>query len=198
MKTGEQKRNLIALEREIKSCEDCPLWKEAERAVPGEGDANARIMLIGEAPGQEEDKQGRPFVGKSGQKLTSYMNQAGLSRDQTYITNVVKHRPPNNRDPQQEEIEACSPYLRKQVEIIDPEIIITLGNFALNFILGRKGIAKARGQSYKQRVAGKERKVIPTYHPAATLYNPQVESKIKQDFELIGETRGGQTDLSSY
>jgi len=198
MATKQGQDKLTAVEEKIRNCRACPLWKEANNAVPGEGDADADIMFIGEAPGKEEDEQGRPFVGKSGQKLTSYMNQVGLNREQVYIANVIKHRPPNNRDPKQGEIEACQSYLNQQIKIIDPAIIITLGNFALDFILDKKGITKARGESYQQQIAGKTRKVIPTYHPAATLYNPQVESKIKADFKRIKESKGGQTALSSY
>jgi DNA polymerase len=154
--------------------------------VFGVGDPSAKLMFIGEGPGYYEDRQGIPFVGAAGQLLTQMLAEIGLSREEVYICNVVKCRPPGNRDPLPDEIEACSPYLARQIELVDPRVIATLGNFATRYILQRPvGISRVRGQRFE--IGG--RAVIPTFHPAAILHgggqaSPQMAA-LRQDFAAI-------------
>lgn len=152
--------------------------------VFGEGDPNARLMVIGEGPGREEDLQGRPFVGRSGQLLDKLLaEEAGLARSDVYITNVVKCRPPNNRDPLPEEIAACRPYLDRQVELIAPAVIVTLGNFATRALLATsEGITRLRGRTHPWP-AGGDVVVVPTFHPAAALRGGgEVVAQMRADF----------------
>lgn len=185
------KRELMAeLIDEIKDCRRCLLWKDAKNPVPGEGSLHAPLMLIGEAPGYWEDVKGRPFIGAAGRVLDEILSSINLKRDDVYIGNVVKHRPPMNRDPRQDEVEACTPYLDKQIQIIKPDIIVTLGRHSTKYILSRvsisiNGITRARGRIYKTKLLGLPVKIIPTFHPAAALYNPKYKDKIEEDFERI-------------
>lgn len=163
---------LVEVERRALGCTLCPLAAGRTKVVFGEGDPHAGLMVVGEGPGREEDLQGRPFVGRSGQLLDKLLlEEAGLSRSGVYIANVVKCRPPQNRDPLPEEIAACRPYLESQVEIIDPTVILTLGNFATRTLLATsEGISKLRGHVYPYPGAGSNRAVVvPTFHPAAAL-----------------------------
>ena len=161
---------LNTLKDEIARCNKCKLSKNRTNLVFGEGNPQARLMFIGEAPGHEEDLQGRPFVGDAGRLLTSLIEKMGLRREDVFIANVVKCRPPMNRDPEEDEIKACIPYLIKQVDIIMPRVIMTLGRIATQAITGQKiPITKARGRIFKFR--GIE--VVPTYHPAYLLRNRQ-------------------------
>ncbi len=176
------------IEEEIKKCNKCRLWKNRKKAVPGEGNYKADLMLIGEAPGKTEDEYGRPFVGKAGQLLTQILKENGIERKEIYITNVVKCRPPNNRNPFKDEIEKCFPYLKKQIEIIKPKIIVTLGNFAAQTILNFYGfkfesISKMRGKIFESPLH--KIKILPTYHPAACIYAPWLLDKFKQDIKMI-------------
>ena len=176
------------LAEEILRCEKCPLHLNRKRAVPGEGNPNSRIMFVGEAPGRNEDEMGRPFVGAAGKLLEELLISIGLRRQDVFITNVVKCRPPNNRDPRPEEIEACLPYLKAQIELIDPEILVPLGRHSVGVLLGRIGeisILRVRGKVYEVEVFGAIRKVLPTLHPAAALYNPRLKPLIREDFEKL-------------
>lgn len=177
--TAEKK--LLSLREEIAACTRCELFRSAENAVPGEGNFEARIMLIGEAPGWHEDKQGKPFVGNSGKFLTELLESAGLSREDVFITNVVKHRPPGNRDPLPDEITACAHWLEQQIETIDPDVVVTLGRFSMaKFFPGAK-ISKIHGQA--KEVGG--RYIVPMYHPAAALHNGALRPEIEADFQKL-------------
>ena len=163
---------LVEVERRALGCTLCKLAAGRTTVVFGEGDPHARLMVVGEGPGRDEDLQGRPFVGRSGQLLDRLLlEEAGLQRSEVYITNVVKCRPPQNRDPLPEEIAACRPYLESQIEIIDPVVILTLGNFASRTLLGTtEGITRLRGHIYPYPGRGSSRAVVvPTFHPAAAL-----------------------------
>jgi uracil-DNA glycosylase family 4 len=161
------------LEREALACTKCPLAHAGRtQVVFGVGARDADLVFVGEGPGAEEDKQGIPFVGRAGQLLTRLIEGIGMSRDEVYIANVVKCRPPQNRDPQPEEIEACRPYLEAQLEFIDPRVVVTLGNFATKLLLdpdvaNKRGITKLRGQQFRYG----DRMLVPTLHPAAVLRN---------------------------
>lgn len=158
---------LADVEGEAKGCMRCPLAESRTQVVFGVGDASADLMFVGEAPGQQEDLQGEPFVGRSGQLLDKLVyEEMGLRRDRFYIANTVKCRPPGNRDPQPAEIAACGPWLETQVDLIDPKVVVTLGNFAAKLLLGTtEGITKLRGRAYPYRRGV----LVPTYHPAAVL-----------------------------
>ena len=156
--------------------------------VFGAGDADADLMFVGEAPGAEEDRQGLPFVGRAGQLLSELLAGIGLSRDDVFITNVLKSRPPGNRDPQPAEIEACHPYLMRQVELIEPRVIATLGNFATKLITGsRVGITRVRGTAQVHEIAGRTVFVMPLLHPAAALRTPSLVETLQGDFRTLAE-----------
>ncbi len=158
---------LADVEREAKGCTRCPLAHTRTQVVFGVGDPTADLMFVGEAPGQQEDLLGEPFVGRSGQLLDRMVfEEMGLTRDRFYIANTVKCRPPGNRDPQPLEIEACNSWLEAQVDLIDPKVVVTLGNFAAKLLLGTsQGITKLRGRAYPYRRGV----LVPTFHPAAVL-----------------------------
>ena len=163
---------LVEVERQALGCTLCQLSTGRTNVVFGEGDPHARLMVVGEGPGRDEDLQGRPFVGRSGQLLDRLLlEEAGATREQVYIANVVKCRPPHNRDPLPEEISACRPYLESQIAIIDPAVIVTLGNFATRTLLATsEGITRLRGKVYPYPGRASERAVVvPTFHPAAAL-----------------------------
>jgi DNA polymerase len=159
--------SLDALREEALGCTRCPLAETRTQVVFGVGNAHADLIFVGEGPGAEEDKQGIPFVGRAGQLLTRLIEGIGLTRDDVYIANVVKCRPPGNRDPQPEEIEACRPYLEGQLHFLQPRVVVTLGNFATKLLLETKeGITKLRGREFPYREGAV---LIPTFHPAAVL-----------------------------
>lgn len=164
-------------------CTDCPLSKTRTNSVPGEGPANAQIMFIGEGPGSNEDKQGRPFVGAAGKFLESLLGSVGISREEVFISNVVKCRPPNNRDPLPLETDACRKYLDKQIELIDPKLIVTLGRYATSRFIPGQTISASRGRL--RNVNGLN--VYPIYHPAAALHNGGFRRVIEDDFKKIPE-----------
>ncbi len=166
------------IREEVAVCTRCELHRGATNAVPGEGNPEARILLIGEAPGYHEDSSGKPFVGNSGKFLTELLAKAGLSREDVFITNVVKHRPPGNRDPLPDEIFACALWLDKQISIIDPDVIVTLGRFSLARYFPGERISKIHGQP--KEIDG--RFVVPMYHPAAALHNGSLRPEIEADF----------------
>jgi DNA polymerase len=173
---------LIEFYQEIKDCRKCPLWKTRTNMVFGYGSQRARVMFIGEAPGYHEDQQGKPFVGAAGQLLDSLLSSIGLKREEVFIGNVLKCRPPENRDPLAQEIETCKGYLYRQIEIINPPVICTLGRFSTNLILGREvSISKVRGKTFK--VDG--RTIIPIFHPAVALYTRANLPLLEADFETI-------------
>ncbi len=176
------------LERMAMACTRCRLSDSRTHVVFGVGDRSADVMLVGEAPGFHEDREGIPFVGAAGKLLTTLLEEVGLSRSAVYIANVLKCRPPGNRDPLDDEVEACKDYLFRQIELVDPLVIGTLGNFATRLILARSvGISRLRGQvfPYKGRAV-----VIPTYHPAALLRgtSPAKLEEARADMRLIAET----------
>jgi DNA polymerase len=177
---------LIDVYREVADCERCPLSATRTRAVFGAGDADADLMFVGEAPGAEEDRQGLPFVGRAGQLLNQLLAEIGLSRDDVFIANVLKSRPPGNRDPQPEEIEACWPYLERQIQLIEPHVIATLGNFATKKITGSPiGITRVRGTPQVHELASRTVFVFPLLHPAAALRTPSLVETLREDFARL-------------
>lgn len=165
------------------NCQLCPLGQTRTNLVFGVGNPHARVMFIGEGPGRNEDLQGEPFVGAAGQKLNGLLGLAGLQREDIYIANVIKCRPPGNRNPKPEEIHACAPYLREQIRSIWPDVIVCLGNFATQFVMRtEKGVTKLRGQMYQVG----HFQVIPTFHPAATIYHPEWLEDLKADMQMLG------------
>ncbi|HJU91255.1 MAG TPA: uracil-DNA glycosylase family protein [Gemmatimonadaceae bacterium] len=170
-----------ALARMVHECRRCPLFESATQGVPGEGNPNADLMCIGEAPGATEDATGRPFVGQAGQLLTKILSAINLSREDVFICNVLKHRPPGNRNPRPEEVEACVPYLVRQVELIRPKVIVAFGTFAAQTLLNTtQGIGKLRGLLHRYHGIP----VIVTYHPAALLRNPNWKRPTWEDVQL--------------
>jgi uracil-DNA glycosylase family 4 len=172
------------LERDALACQKCALAQGRTQVVFGVGDPSADLMFVGEGPGEQEDIQGIPFVGRAGQLLTRLIEGIGLTRDDVYIANVVKCRPPGNRDPLPAEIEACSPYLEAQLRFIDPVVVVTLGNFATKLLLDTKeGITKLRGKKFPFR---EHALLIPTFHPSAVLRNggPAL-AQARADFVLV-------------
>lgn len=168
--------------RQVKICQKCPLYKNTNKSVPGEGNPDSQIMFIGEGPGYHEDQQGRPFVGRAGKLLEELLQLIKLERKDVWIGNVVKHRPPENRDPQPEEIEACQPFLDEQIKIIDPKIIVTLGRFSMAKFFPEEKISRIHGQARFVDFAGKRYIIIPMYHPAAALRSGDVMRELKANF----------------
>lgn len=187
----DKKKELEEIARQVAQCQSCSLYKTANLSVPGEGDCESKLMFIGEGPGFNEDKQGRPFVGQAGRLLDEMLLSIGLKREEVFIGNVIKHRPPENRDPQPFEIEACGVWLDRQIEIIDPDVIITLGRFSMNKFLPGEFISHVHGQSRYVVFFGKKRIIIPMYHPAAALRNGNVLAELKKDFQKIIPFLGG-------
>ncbi|HLD94971.1 MAG TPA: uracil-DNA glycosylase [Anaerolineales bacterium] len=165
------------------ACTKCQLQYSRKLAVPGEGPSNAKILFIGEGPGFHENEQGRPFVGPAGQYLEELLASINLRREQVYITNVVKCRPPGNRDPQTEELAACSDYLERQILAINPKVIVTLGRYSMARFLPNAKISEIHGQAV--RVHGKL--IVPMYHPAAALHQPSLRSTVETDFKKLPE-----------
>ena len=165
----------------VRACTDCPLHRGRTNAVPGEGSPAADLMFIGEGPGFHEDRQGRPFVGPAGQLLEGLLASIGTNRDDVFIANMVKCRPPDNRDPQPPEIAACSKYLDRQIELVNPKIIVTLGRFSLGRFFPGESITRARG-----RLREKDgRFIFPVMHPAAVLRRPELRATMVEDFRAI-------------
>jgi uracil-DNA glycosylase len=172
------------LEHTALACTMCPLAETRTQVVFGVGDPEADLMFVGEAPGEQEDREGIPFVGRAGRLLTSLIEGIGLDRDSVYIANVVKCRPPGNRDPQPDEVESCRPYLEGQVDFVAPKVLVTLGNFATKLLLATKdGIMKLRGQEFRYRDATI---LIPTLHPAAVLRGGGTAlAQVRADFVVV-------------
>jgi DNA polymerase len=173
---------LLELHGRIRACTVCPLHLTRTQAVPGYGPVTARIMAVGEAPGETEDREGKPFVGAAGRLLTQLLEGVGLDRRDIYITNVIKCRPPGNRDPEQAEVDACSHFLDEQVEMLHPQVILVLGRHALARLLpGAGSITRLHGQ----RVHRGERVYVPLYHPAAALYNGSLLQTLQDDMARV-------------
>jgi DNA polymerase len=171
----------------IGECKKCSLYKTATNHVPGNGNPNAQIVFIGEAPGEQEDLQGLPFVGNSGKLLDKLLNTIKVPRSDVFICNILKHRPPGNRDPDPLEIKVCVPYLKAQLKIISPKIIITLGRFAMNYFFPGESISKIRGQVRKIIWQDIPLTIIPVYHPSAGLRNGAMLKSLQDDFLNIGK-----------
>lgn len=164
----------------------CTLKENATQAVPGEGSADADIMFIGEAPGKKEDEQGRPFIGASGKLLSEMLATINLKREDIYITNIVKYRPPDNRDPLPEEVLACEEWLHEQIKIIEPTVIVTLGRHAMEHFLPGKKISEVHGHTFFQKIDDlNEQTFFVLYHPAAALYNGSLRTTLFEDFKKI-------------
>jgi len=175
-----------ALEEEIIALNITPeLAEQANRLVIGDGNLNADIVFIGEAPGKKEDERGIPFVGAAGKFLNVMLEAAGMVRSDVYITNIVKYRPPNNRDPKASEKEAFWPYLLKQLEIIQPKVVITLGRHSMGYFLTKAVIGEVHGQPHKVTFGNQTLTVIPLYHPAAALYNGSLRQTLIDDFLVV-------------
>jgi len=183
---AERRERLVALYKEVSACTKCPLHETRTKAVFGAGNADAELMFAGEAPGAEEDRQGLPFVGRAGQLLNQLLEEIGMSREDVFIANVLKSRPPGNRDPLPLEIEACQPYLFEQVRLIEPKVVCTLGNFATKLLSGSPtGITRVRGTPQVHRLGGRTVFLLPLFHPAAALRTPAVKEQLRADFATI-------------
>jgi uracil-DNA glycosylase family 4 len=181
-----RRERLVELYREVASCARCPLAETRTKAVFGAGNADADLMFVGEAPGAEEDRQGLPFVGRAGQLLAELLGEIGLTREDVFIANVLKSRPPGNRDPLPVEIEACKPYLWRQVELIQPRVIATLGNFATKLLSGNQaGITRVRGTPQVHELGGRTVFLYPLFHPAAALRTPAMKETLRGDFARL-------------
>jgi DNA polymerase len=180
----ESSATLLEISQQVSICALCGLSSGRIKSVPGEGPVNAEVMCIGEGPGFYEDREGRPFVGAAGKFLSELLAQAGLTREEVFITNVVKCRPPNNRDPQPDELAACHTYLVKQIETINPQMIVTLGRFSMAVFLPDARISGIHGQA--RLVQGKI--VVPMYHPAAALHQPLLRPTLEKDFANLKDT----------
>ena len=182
---------LHAYRDEVAGCTRCALAGARTQVVFGSGDPAADLMFVGEAPGFHEDKQGVPFVGQAGKLLEGLLAGVELRREDVYIANVLKCRPPGNRDPQQDEIEACEAHLWRQIELIQPRVVATLGNFATKLLSGRPtGITRVHGQEQETTLGGRRVLLYPLYHPAAALYTPRMLEVLKSDFARIPELIG--------
>jgi len=186
-----KKEFMEAIANEVRACRKCELWETRRNAVPGEGSLDAATLFVGEAPGYWEDVKGRPFVGAAGKLLDALLAEGNLSRSKVYITNVIKCRPPKNRAPLPIEVETCTPYLSRQIRIIKPEIIVTLGRHATSYVLYKAGlkeavgITKLHGKVHSVKVFGLSVSVLPTFHPAAVLHNPKYKDGLERDFQLL-------------
>jgi DNA polymerase len=193
---AERVSRLEELKREASGCERCRLAATRTQVVFGVGNPNADLMFVGEAPGFHEDKQGYPFVGQAGKLLDGLLAGIGLERSDVYIANVLKCRPPGNRDPMPDEIESCEGYLFRQVELVQPALVATLGNFATKLLSGKQtGITRVHGQEQDVTLGGRSVLLYPIYHPAAALYTPTMLEVLQQDFRRIPELIGRRLEL---
>jgi uracil-DNA glycosylase len=179
---------LVEVYNQASVCERCPLSETRNRVVFGAGNADADLMFVGEAPGAEEDRQGLPFVGRAGAFLTELLEGIGMTRDEVFINNVILCRPPGNRDPQPEEIDSCRPWLEQRINLIQPRVIGTLGNFATKLLTANPtGITKVRGTPQEHVIGGRSVYMLPLFHPAAGLRTPRVAEQLREDFRQIPE-----------
>ncbi|HET8672187.1 MAG TPA: uracil-DNA glycosylase [Thermoleophilaceae bacterium] len=185
---AERREELIELYREVQQCQRCPLYATRTNVVFGSGNADADLMFVGEAPGFHEDQQGKPFVGAAGKLLDTLLGEIGMAREDVFIANVLKSRPPGNRDPQPDEIEACKPYLARQVELIEPLVICTLGNFATKCLTRRQdGITRVHGRPQDHVIGGLPIRIYPIFHPAAGLRSTGMLETLREDFRRLPE-----------
>lgn len=193
---GDRTEALKEVEDEVVSLSASPLYNYRKdnnySPVIGEGSHSAEIMIIGEAPGENEAKTGRPFVGRAGKLLDSLLDSIGIERKDVYITNIVKDRPPKNRDPLPEEIALYAPFLDRQIEIIRPKVVATLGRFSMQYVMSRYGleselasISELHGQVFDTEIGGEKVRVVPLYHPAAAIYNQKLLETLKSDFQIL-------------
>lgn len=193
---ADRENEIEAIEAQVRDLEASPLYGYRQendyQPVIGEGSLHARVMFVGEAPGKQEAKTGRPFVGAAGKTLDKLLDSIGVEREDVYITNIVKDRPPDNRDPHREEIELYAPFLRRQIEIIQPKVIATLGRFAMDFMLDEfdlpeqgKRIGELHGVVLSAQAFYGEIAILPLYHPAAALYNDQLRDVMQEDFHVL-------------
>jgi uracil-DNA glycosylase family 4 len=181
-----RRERLVELYRELENCRKCPLSNGRTTVVFGNGNADADLMLVGEAPGFHEDQQGKPFVGRAGQLLDQLLGEIGLNRSDVFVVNTLKCRPPENRDPQPDEIAACRPHLDRQIELIEPRVICTLGNFATKLLSGSpQGITRVRGVPQARELGGRSVFLYPIFHPAAALRTTAMLEQLRADFEAI-------------
>jgi uracil-DNA glycosylase len=179
----ERRAALVELYQEARGCTRCPLHQSRTKVVFGAGNADADLMFVGEAPGQQEDLQGLPFVGRAGKLLDQLLGEVGLERADVFITNVLKSRPPGNRDPELAEIDACKPYLQRQIELIEPKVICTLGNFATKLLTrSQRGITGVHGRAQVHELGARTVRVYPLYHPAAALRSTKTLEELREDF----------------
>ena len=197
----EKEKNLKKIKNEVLDCKKCSLYKERAKnkfyPVIGEGNHKTKILFCGEAPGLQEAKTGRPFCGAAGKILDEILSSVGIKREEVYITNILKCRPPGNRDPKPEEIKACTPYLMRQIEIIAPEIICPLGRYSMRFLMEKFGlkdeiqpISKIHGKVFEVKDLFQSIKIIPFYHPATATYNPNMKEILKKDFQILKQICG--------
>lgn len=185
-------KKLVQIKEEVLKCQKCSLYKMRIYPVIGEGNHQAKIVFCGEAPGFNESKTGRPFCGDAGKVLDELLESVEIKRQEVYIANILKDRPPQNRNPQKEEIEACAPYLERQIEIIKPKIIGALGNYATAYILEKyglkkeiQGISKIHGKIFRAETSFGSIKIIPFYHPAVVVYNQNMKRELEKDFKIL-------------
>jgi uracil-DNA glycosylase family 4 len=181
---------LAVIAAEVIACRKCELWKTRKNAVPGEGSAESQVMFIGEAPGYWEDVKGKPFVGAAGKFLDTLIAEIGFSRETVFIGNVLKCRPPGNREPLPNEVETCTPYLDSQIQVIQPKFIVTLGNYSTAYIFSKvrlpfNGITQAHGKSHETSISDMRVTIFPTFHPAASLYSAKYEEHLVRDFRTL-------------
>jgi len=191
---GDDVSELEKIAAEVRACTACPLHQGRTRAVPGEGPEGAVLMFIGEAPGFHEDQQGRPFVGPAGHFLEELLASIGMRREQVYIANVIKCRPPGNRDPLPEEIAACSPFLDRQLAAIRPRVVVTLGRFSMARFFPQARISEMHGRPH--RVG--DVLCFPLYHPAAALHQPSLRQAIEEDFRRLPEVLAHADEIAEY
>ena len=189
MRSASERRELLkSVYEEAQGCVRCQLHQTRTRVVFGAGNADADLMFVGEAPGAHEDRQGLPFVGQAGKLLDKLLSEIGLERQDVFICNTIKCRPPDNRDPHPHEIEACQPYLFRQIDLIEPTVICTLGNFATKLLRGdTTGISRLHGQAEVRVIGPRAVRLYPLYHPAAGLYTPSTLETLRADFRQIPE-----------
>lgn len=185
-----KKELLDAVAAEVIVCIKCPLWKTRKNAVPGEGNPETEIMFIGEAPGYWEDVKGKPFVGDAGKFLNSLLSEIGFLRENVFICNVLKCRPPKNREPMPNEIQTCTPYLNRQIRLVQPEFIVTLGNYSTACIFSKAGlpfntITQAHGKFYDTSILDMTVTIFATFHPAAALHSAKYKEQISDDFKML-------------
>lgn len=188
-------KDMEGLRSLVSSCSACPLHETRTLPVFGSGNPSATVMIVGEAPGRNEDESGEPFVGKAGERLNEVLALAGLSRDEVFVANVLKCRPPRNRNPRPDEIDACSSYLIEQLDAVGPKIVVTFGNFATQFVLGTKqGVSEVHGRLFRDVTvshdgcsASSAVSVYPVFHPAATIYRPQWRVVLEGDMQRLGD-----------